>query len=76
MHDANDHADLFRLHKRIILKDIPIFDKVCMNFLYKKPKDNSFPTTLIFVKKENIFEMDYEAETIRLIYQFSEPFEV
>ena len=29
MYDTHDHSDLFRLHKRIVLKDIAIFDRVC-----------------------------------------------
>jgi hypothetical protein len=30
IYETQDHTDIFTLYKRVILKDIPIFDRVCM----------------------------------------------
>ena len=45
---------------------MPLFDKVCMQFHFKK----SDPKKLIFTKREEIFEMDIETEQISTIYKF------
>ena len=45
-----------------------------MQFLYKRTRRGVKPSNLIFTKKEYIFEMDYEEETVHIIYRFSEPF--
>jgi hypothetical protein len=57
-------SEEFVLHKRIVVKDIPIFNKVCMQYMFKKVHKNEDYTTLIFVKRKQIFLLNYEKETI------------
>ena len=53
------------LYKRILVKEIPIFDKVCMQYVFKnKAVDEEDYTTLIFVNKQQIFSLNYEKETM------------
>ena len=56
-----------------MVKEIDIFDKVCMMFMFKEPeKEGGEYDTLLFVKKKHIFSLNYEKETIRIIYQFKD----
>jgi hypothetical protein len=41
-----------------MIKEIPIFNKVTMQFFFKNFKDE--PNTLIFVKREQIFSFDFD----------------
>ena len=61
----------FVLHKRILVRDIPIFNKVCMNFMFKNPKADEEYSTLIFVKQKQIFAINYEKESMWIIYEFA-----
>ena len=45
-----------------------------MQFMFKLPKEHREPCTLFFAKKSQIFEMNFEKETIKVIYQYSMPF--
>mgnify|MGYP001054446189 CR=1 FL=1 len=48
-----------------------------MEFMFKNPpNDDQLPTALIFTKKNNIFELNFERDTIKIIYQYSEPFSI
>ena len=60
----------FVLYKRIVVKDIPIFNKVCMQYMFKKKVEDYDYNTLIFVKKKQIFSLNFEKETIQILYQF------
>ena len=52
-------------YKRILVKEIPIFYKVCMQYIFKnKTTDEEDYTTLIFVNKHQIFSLNYEKETM------------
>ena len=53
---------------------MPIFNKVCMQYMFKNPAQNEDYTTLIFAKKEIIFELNFYTEETKQIYQFSKPF--
>ena len=66
-------CSLFKLHKLIVLEDIPQFKKVCMQFMFKK---DPRITSLIFAKKEEIFEMNFESERITTLHTFSNPFNI
>lgn len=59
--------DKFELHKRIVVKDMPDFNRVCMQFHFKKDNNN----VLIFTKMEEIFELDINTEQITTIYKFN-----
>ena len=47
-----------------------------MQFMFKNTQDDLLPTSLIFTKKKNIFELNFERDTIKIIYQYSEPFSI
>lgn len=65
--------DEFVLHKRIVIKDIPIFKLVSMQFHFKKPTSGSKCNTLIFCKPDQIFELNFETEEIKTIMTFDNP---
>ena len=64
----------YELHKRIVVKDIPVFNKVCMQYHFKNPLADEDYTTLIFAKKDIIFELNFITEATKEIYKFSMPF--
>ena len=67
------YCSLYKLHKTIVLEKIPIFVKVCMQFILKKEMNTE---TLIFSNKECIFEMNFESEEIQVLYHYSKPFSI
>ena len=60
--------DEFVLHKRIVVKDIEIFNEVCMNFHFNNSHE------IIFVKASQIFKINFDTEEVTTIYTFSEAF--
>ena len=56
------------MHKRVVIKDIEEFDKVCTQFFFKKGSKD----TLIFAKKECVFEFNYEKSESKTIFFFKE----
>ena len=55
--------DKFLLIKRIVIKDNPLFTKICMQFHFKNPKyEDHTPNTLVFTKMTEIFELNFETE--------------
>lgn len=66
--------DDYILHRRIVVKEIEIFDKVCMEYFFKNcPGSRGDPDTLIFCKKDSIFELNFEEEYIQTIFEFDIP---
>ena len=64
----------FALFKRIIVKDLAIFDKVCMQFYFTRVHDSQAqPKSLIFVKRDRILKLDYIDNSIDTIYEFKNP---
>jgi len=67
---SNGEIDKFELAKRVVVKDMPIFTKVCMNYHFKnstsKEKD-----TIIFCKIDEIFEMNFMTEQCLTRYKFA-----
>ncbi len=59
---GGEEPDKFELKKNVQLKEIPVFEKVCMNFHFKKSDKGSPQDTIIFAKKDQIFELNYETE--------------
>lgn len=55
---------------RIVVKDIPFFNKVCMQFHFKDVKEGSIPDSILFVKKEEIFELNFNTEKFTTIHKF------
>ena len=70
--DDFDGYDNFALHKRIVIKDIPYFNKVSMKYYFKNTK-KSFPEEIIFAKQEEIFIFNFETEVCTCLYQFKDP---
>jgi hypothetical protein len=64
--------DGFVQHKRVLLKDIPYFNKVSMKFYFKNTR-NERPTEIIFAKQEEIFIFDFETEVCTCLYRFNTP---
>ena len=65
------HYDKWEQIKRIVVKDIPFFNKVCMQYHFKNTASELVePDTIIFVKKEEIFEMNFQTEQIKTIHKF------
>ena len=69
-----DDTEMFYLHKRIVVKDLPIFEKVCMQYMFKIPLPGETYSSLIFSRKELIFELNFETEESSVIYKYSKPF--
>jgi hypothetical protein len=56
--------DDFVEYKRVVLRDIPEFDKVVMEFFFSN--DN---TCLIFAKKDQVFSLNIESEAVIPIHE-------
>ena len=65
--------DLFEEYKWIKIRDIPEFDKVVMEFFFKNSEDPTLPpTSILFAKKENIFELNIETSAVTPVHRFKE----
>lgn len=62
----------YELFKRIVVKDIPIFSKVCMQYYFENKKDGT-KDSLIFVKADRIIKMNFENDQIDTLYEFKTP---
>ena len=60
--------------KRVVVKEIEGFEKVCMQFQFKQPEKGKEVDTIIFVKQTEIFELNFMTEEIKSIYRFKKPF--
>jgi hypothetical protein len=65
---GNEDDDTWELYKRIVVKDIPLFNKVVMQFYFKKTAPGYEPNSLIFAKKDIIFELNFETEAITTVH--------
>lgn len=65
------YYDSFLQHKRIVVREIPIFNKVTMTYYFKNTTEG-LPDSLIFVKQDVIFELNYETEEITIVHKFKE----
>jgi len=65
--------DKFELHKRVVVRELPTFRKVCMNFFFKANGKND---TIIFTKFDEIFELNFmdEKPEMKTFYKFEQPF--
>ena len=69
---GKDAKPEFEQVKRIIIKDMPIFDKVCMQFYFKNP-ENGKTNRIFFVKSTCIIELNFETERTTEVYSFKTP---
>lgn len=66
--------DKFELIKRIIIKDIPMFNKVSMQYYFKNQKSpGKDPNEIIFAKQDRLFSLNIETEEIKTIVEFIVP---
>jgi hypothetical protein len=65
--------DRFEFHTKVVVKDIPIFDKVCIQFHFKKGGKLGVYDTIIFSKFDCIFEMNFETAAVKVIYKYQVP---
>ena len=65
---GDESEDTFELYKRIIVKDIPLFIKVVMQYYFKNAVGGGPPDSLIFAKKDIVFELNFETEAITTIH--------
>jgi len=70
--DGNE-ADTFILEHRHILKDMRGFEKFSMQFHFKLPINGADQSSLIFAKKEKIFEFNYHTAEVRDVYVYENP---
>jgi hypothetical protein len=54
MNAATKAADKFDLIKRLIIKDDPQFENICMKFYFANTKYSREPDCLIFAKQDKI----------------------
>lgn len=66
-YNPNDY-DSFELYKRVVLKDIEIFKKVCMKFHFHDQE------RLMFVKHDMVFALNFEKENIEIHHKFRRVF--
>lgn len=59
----------FELVKRVRVKELPIFNKVTMQFFFKNKGPLEEPNTLIFCKRDCIFTFNYMKEEISVVYE-------
>lgn len=52
----------YELHKRIVVKDIPVFNKVCMQYYFQTTQSNETLNSLIFVKADRIIRLNFDTE--------------
>ena len=63
----------FNLHKRIVVKEIPIMNKVCMQFYFERTDKGKEPNSLIFVKQDRIIKLNFDTDEISTTYEFKDP---
>ena len=55
------------------MKDIPIMNKVCMQFYFEKVNKGQQASTLIFVKQDRVLKLNFDENSIDTIYEFNVP---
>lgn len=63
--------DQFVLHKRIRVKEMEIFKKVTMQYMFKNFSPDKEPDSIIFARADMIFELNYmnDPPTSKAIYE-------
>jgi hypothetical protein len=56
-----------------VVKEIPIMNKVCMQFYFENSPKGKDPTSLIFVKQDRVIKVNYEENSIDTINEFENP---
>jgi hypothetical protein len=62
--------DKFELIKRIVIREIPMFNKISMQFHFRNTKSVKDPTEIVFAKQDRIFSLNFDTEEISTIVEF------
>ena len=62
--------DSFEQIHRVVLKEIPEFTQVCMQYHFKDYPEGAEPDTLIFSKRDQIFQLNFQTSAITTLYKF------
>jgi hypothetical protein len=65
--------DKFELIKRIVIREIPMFNKISMQFYFKNTTRGKEPTEIIFAKQDQLMMINFETEEITTIAKFVSP---
>ena len=65
--------DKFVQIKRIVIKDMPEFDSISMQFVFQTTKGGREPNSLIFAKMDKLMVLNYETEAIVDLYSYEVP---
>ena len=68
-----DEQDVFCLVKRLVIKDLAIFNKISMRFLFRLTKQGREPLKLIFAKQDSLIELNFETDEVRELLIFQVP---
>lgn len=63
----------YELYKRIVVKDIPVFNKVCMQYYFQNTPVGTVLNSLIFVKADRIIRLNFDNEQIDTLHEFVNP---
>lgn len=65
--------DKFELIKRIVIKDMPIFNKISMQFYFKNTRGDKDPNEIIFAKQDQLMMINIDTEVVSTIVKFIIP---
>ena len=65
--------DKFELIKRIVIREIPMFNKISMQFYFKNTKGGKDPTEMIFAKQDQLMLINLDTEEVTTIVKFLVP---
>ena len=68
-----DEPDRFVLVKRVIVRERPEFNKISMEYHFKVSKSEKDPNTIIFAKREEIMELNWETEKVEVVAKLEIP---
>jgi len=61
--------DSFEFHKRVVLKDMPLFKQVSMQFYFVNNSGKE-RNSIMFAKIDQIFHLNFDTEEITTIYKY------
>jgi hypothetical protein len=65
--------DNLELIKRIVIREIPMFNKISMQFYFKNTRNGKDPNEIIFAKQDQLMMINIETEEINTIVRFVTP---
>lgn len=65
--------DTWKLVKRLVIKDMPEFEKISMQFHFSLTKNGKDPNQLVFARQEHILVLNFLTEQVTILYTFEVP---